>query len=226
MQISIITLFPQIFDSVFSYSIIKRAQNSGKITINIVDLRNFGLGRHKTVDDRPYGGGVGMILRVDVVARAIRATSMKGKRQAIVMLDPKGQVFKQKLAETFSKFDHLILLCGHYEGFDERIRGLVDYEISVGDYILSGGEIAAMVVTEATARLVPGVLKSEEASLNESFSKKDEKRLLEHPHYTRPRVFNGKKVPKVLLSGNFPKINEFREKKARELTRKRRPDLE
>jgi tRNA (guanine37-N1)-methyltransferase len=229
MTISIITLFPHFFDSIFSYSIINRAIEKGNIKINTVDLREFGIGPHKMVDDRPYGGGVGMVLRVDVMAKAIDATRLRkksGKRdKAVILLDPKGKVFNQETAENLSKFDHLILICGHYEGFDERIRDLVDFEISAGDFILSGGEIAAALVAESVARLVPGVLKKGEATKFESFSKTENGRILEHPHYTRPVIFRGKKVPDVLTSGNFKLIDEYRENKAKEQTFKRRPDL-
>jgi len=225
MQISIITLFPQMFDSVFSYSIIRRAQKEGTITINIVDLRHYGIGRHKIVDDKPYGGGIGMVLRVDVMDRALAAVRQKGKSEAVALLDPKGKVYKQEIAEEFSQLEHLILVCGHYEGFDERIRSLVDYEISMGDFILSGGEIAAMAIAESVARLVPGVIRKENATIHESFSEKNGSRILEHPHYTRPQVFRSKKVPEVLLSGNFELIGQFRDKKARELTKKTRPDI-
>ena len=225
MLITIITLFPKFFSSVFSESILKRAQKEEKIKINIVDLRDFGIGRHKQVDDSPYGGGVGMVLKVDVLADAINSVREKDKKEAVILLDPKGKVFKQKLAESFAGFEHLILICGHYEGFDERVRALVDSEISIGDYILSGGEIAAVVITEAVTRLIPGVLKKDEATKYESFSKVGEKRMLEHPHYTRPADYQGKKVPETLLSGNFKNIEKYRTEEAEKETSKKRPDL-
>lgn len=240
MTISIITLFPQIFEEVFSVSIIKRAQDQKKIKLNFIDLREFGIGKHKTVDDKPYGGGTGMVLRVDVLDRAISQlrNSAKGplrseasrsrsaeRKGAVVLLDPKGKTYNQNLAEKLRRFDHLILVCGHYEGFDERIRDLVDYEISIGDYILSGGEIAAMVIVDSVGRLVPGVLKKSEATIFESFTKANGKRILEYPQYTRPAVFRGKKVPEVLLSGNFAEIEKYRTNEAQKITRKRRPDL-
>jgi tRNA (guanine37-N1)-methyltransferase len=224
MTFTIITLFPQFFDSIFNQSILKRAKDHGKIKINLIDLRSFGIGPHKMVDDRPYGGGAGMVLRVDVLIRAIESQKKKSASEKIILLDPKGKVFKQEIAEELADFEHLILVCGHYEGFDERIREYVDYELSVGDYILSGGELAAAIVTESVARLVPGVLKKEDATHFESFSK-GTKRMLEYPHYTRPADFRGKTVPEVLLSGNFKAIEEYRMKKAKETTKVRRPDL-
>lgn len=225
MLITVITLFPKLFDSVFSFSILARAQKEGKVKIRTLDLRDYGLGRHKTVDDKPYGGGVGMVLRVDVVDHAIEAARTKKGRETVVLLDPKGETYEQATAEKFSKFDHLILVCGHYEGFDERIRALCDYEISIGDYVMSGGELPAMVIAESVARLIPGVLKKKEAAKNESFSQTREGRILEAPCYTRPRVYKGKKVPAELLSGNFKNIEEYRLAKAKQLTRKRRPDI-
>ena len=167
MQVSIITLFPQIFREIFSVSIIKRAQEQGKIKINLIDLREFGIGKHKIVDDKPYGGGTGMVLRVDVVARAIEASRMKIKRESVILLDPKGKKYDQVLAKKLSHLDHLILVCGHYEGFDERVRDLVDYEISIGDYVLSGGEAPAIVIVDSVTRLIPGVLKKSDATVFE-----------------------------------------------------------
>src|SRR3972149_1374173 len=225
MQVSIITLFPQIFREIFSVSIIKRAQEQGKIKINLTDLREFGIGKHKIVDDKPYGGGTGMVLRVDVVARAIEASRMKIKRESVILLDPKGKKYDQVLAKKLSHLDHLILVCGHYEGFDERVRDLVDYEISIGDYVLSGGEAPAIVIVDSVTRLIPGVLKKSDATVFESFAKIGGKRMLEYPHYTRPRLWRGKKVPPVLLSGNFAEIEKYRQKQAKKITRKRRPDL-
>ncbi len=225
MRFTVISLFPQIFSSVFSASIIKKAQGKKLIKINFLDLREFGIGKHKTVDDKPYGGGSGMVLRVDVLDHAIKAAKKGKGRAAVILLDPKGKRYDQKGAEFFSKFDHLILVCGKYEGFDERVRDFADYEVSIGDYILSGGEIAAMVVIDSVSRLVSGVLKKEEAVSFESFAKIKGERILEHPHYTRPPVYKGKNVPQELLSGNFKQIEEYRLKKAKELTRKRRPDL-
>lgn len=225
MLFSVITLFPEMFQSVFNHALIKRAQDKNKISIKIINLRDFGIGKHKTVDDRPYGGGVGMVLKIDVLSNAIESVKQKKGKEAIILLDPKGEQYKQEAAEKFSKFDHIILLCGHYEGFDERIRDLVDFEVSVGDYILSGGEIAAMTVLDSITRLIPGVLEKKDANTFESFTNIGKERILEYPQYTRPRIFKQKTVPKELLSGNPTIIESFRNKKANELTKKRRPDL-
>lgn len=225
MIFTIITLFPEVFLPILSSSILGRAQKKGKIKIKTVNLRDFGIGRHKIVDDKPYGGGTGMVLRVDVIDKAIHAARRSNFREAVVLLDPKGKIYKQEIAEKMSRFEHLILVCGHYEGFDERVRGLCDFEISIGDYILSGGEIAAMVVVESVARLVKGVLVKKDASELESFSKNTHGRILEAPTYTRPPVWNGKKVPAVLLSGDFAKIEKYRASQAEKITSERRPDL-
>ncbi len=225
MLITIISLFPEVFEQVFSVSIIKRAKISEKVKFKLINLRDYGIGKHKSVDDKPYGGGTGMILRVDVLARAIRGAKKNRGREAVILLDPKGEIYKQNRAEFFAKFEHLILVCGHYEGVDERIREYVDYEISIGDYILSGGEIAAMVLVDSITRLIPQVLKKSEATHYESHTKIDGKRILEYPQYTRPQLYEGRRVPSELLSGNFKAIDNYRIKKARELTIKRRPDL-
>ncbi len=233
MIFTIITLFPEVFTPIFSSSILGRAQRSDKIVIKTLNLRNFGLGKHKTVDDKPYGGGVGMVLRVDVVDQAIEAARIKKSRGAgsssareiVILLDPKGKVYKQEIVEKFKKYDHLILVCGHYEGFDERIRKLVDIEISIGDYVLSGGEIAAMVIVESVARLTSGVLSKKDAHELESFSKNENGRILEAPVYTRPAVYNNKRVPKALFSGDPKLVLEYRSTEAKKITTKRRPDL-
>lgn len=220
MRIDIITLFPKMFDGPLGESIIKRAQEKGLVEINVHSLREFGFGERKTVDDRPYGGGVGMILMVEPVYKAIK--KLKKKNTKTILLSAGGEVFKQKTAEKLSKTGHIILICGHYEGFDQRISEFVDQEISIGDYILTGGEIPAMAIIDSTVRLLPGVLTKEEAVKFESFSFKN---MLEYPQYTRPEKFKGKKVPKVLLSGNHGEIEKWREQTAREKTKKIRPDL-
>jgi len=220
MQIDILTLFPKMFKGPFDESIVKRAQEKGLVKIKIHNLRNWATNKHGTVDDRPYGGGAGMIMRVDAIERAI--LKIKNQKSKIILLTPQGKVFNQKTAKKLSKHDHLILICGHYEGIDERVReNLVDEEISIGDYILTGGELPAMIVTDAIVRLIPNVLKKPEAIKEESFSKN----LLEFPQYTRPADFKNWKVPKVLLSGDHKKIEKWRKKKALEKTKKRRPDL-
>lgn len=225
MLFSIITLFPEMFESVFSHALIKRAQEKNKIQIKITNLRDFGIGKHKTVDDKPYGGGVGMVLKVDVLDKAIESAKQKNGNEAVILLDPKGKQYTQKDAEKFSKLDHIILICGHYEGYDERIRDLVDFEISVGDYVLSGGEIPAMTVLDSVARLVPGVLEKTDANTFESFTNIGNQRILEYPQYTRPNTYKKRGIPKELLSGDPKIVEAFRNKKAIELTKKRRPDL-
>ena len=227
MKIDILTLFPNMFAGPFSESIIKRAIDRKKAKINIVNIRDFTKDKHKTVDDRPYGGGVGMVMKVDVLDRTLYSLKSKAKSQnsKVILLTPQGKTFNQKTAQRLSKLNHLILICGHYEGFDERIRKLVDEEISIGDYVLTGGEIPAMVLIDSIVRLIPGVLKKEEAVVIESFSKMDGKAVLEFPQYTRPDEYKGMKVPKILLSGNHKKIQEWRKKEAIKRTKKRRHDL-
>ena len=210
------------FESIFAYSIVSRAINKDIITIRHFNLKDYGIGKHKIVDDTPYGGGVGMVLKVDVMDRAIQAARLAGKNEQVVLMDPKGTPYTQKIASEYAKIDHLILICGHYEGYDERIRTLVDQEVSMGDFVLSGGEIPAMAIIESVTRLIPGVLVKSDATAYESFSNGAG---LEHAQYTRPAEYNGLRVPEVLLSGNFKKIEEFRSADAEELTRERRPDL-
>lgn len=225
MLISVITLFPEIFESVFAHSIAARTLKSNKAKIEFVNLRDFGLGSHKTVDDKPYGGGVGMVMRVDVVHNAIEATRTHKGTEKVVLLDPVGQVYKQQTAIEFAKVDHLILICGHYEGIDARIRNYVDDVISIGDYVLSGGEIGAIVVIDSILRLLPGALKHTAATEIESFSKIDDQTLLESPQYTRPDEYNGIPVPEILKQGNHKQIEEYRLAQAQKLTKKNRPDL-
>jgi tRNA (guanine37-N1)-methyltransferase len=221
MKIDILTLFPEMFKGPFDESIIKRAQDKKIVEIKIHNLRNWAKDKHRTVDDRPFGGGVGMVLMVEPINQALK--SLKKKNAKTILLTPQGKVFNQKMAQKMSKENHLILICGHYEGIDERVREhLVDEEISIGDYVLTGGELPAMIVAETITRLIPGVLEKSEAIKNESFSPEN---TLEYPQYTRPAEFKGWKVPKVLLSGNHQKIEAWRKKKSLEKTKKRRPDL-
>lgn len=229
MTISVLTLFPEMFEGPFSHSIIKNAIDKKLLHLNFVNIRDFGIGRHKTVDDRPYGGGKGMILRVDVLLNALEFAKNNFKKGAkisrkIVLLDPSGKIYNQKKAREFSTLDHLILICGHYEGFDARIKKYIDEEISVGDYILTGGEIPAMAVIDSVARLKSGVLPQNAVDI-ESFSNKDGGAFLEYPQYTRPEDFNNLKVPKILLSGNHQKIKQWRKKESIRITKKKRPDL-
>lgn len=228
MKISILTLFPEMFTGPFSESIVKRAIEKEQVDIELVQIRNFGLGTHKMVDDKPFGGGVGMVMRVDVIDHAInsvRNETFTKEEEQIVLLDARGQAFKQSHAISFSKFKHLILLCGHYEGIDERVRSLVDATISLGDFIVTGGEIPAMLITDAVVRLIPGVLKEHATGL-ESFSLVSQnKQLLEYPQYTMPRDYRGMKVPDILVSGNHPKINKWKQQEAEKITKQFRPDL-
>jgi len=222
MKISILSLFPEMFRGPFDHSIIKNASNKKLVNINFVNIRNFGIGKHKVVDDKPYGGGHGMILRVDVLAKAIseaKDKKLKSSEQKVILLDARGKTFTQKDALKMARLKHLILICGHYEGFDERIKKYIDGQISIGDFVVTGGEIPAMLIADAVIRLVKGVLKKD-ATSKESFSK-----LLEHSQYTRPRTHEGKSVPPVLLSGDHKKIKMWRDVNSLRLTTKLRPDL-
>lgn len=228
MIITIITLFPEIFPPVLSSSILGRAQEKGLVQFDLVNLRDFGIGVHKQVDDRPYGGGVGMVLRPDVLAAATKKvwekypSSSPGSHPYTILFSASGYPFNQAKAHQLAKLDRLVFICGHYEGVDQRfIDRYVDEELSIGDYVLTGGELPAMVVADAITRLIPGVLEKEQAVVEESF----EQNLLEYPHYTRPEVFEGERVPEVLLSGNHQKIAQWRKEKALEKTKKVRPDL-
>ena len=223
MHIDILTLFPQMFKGPFEESIIKRAQNKGKVTIKIHDLRQWANDKRGTVDDRPYGGGTGMVLKVEIIDQALKEiTNDKLQMTKVVLLTPQGKKFNQIKAKELSKLENLVLICGHYEGFDERIREhLVDEEISIGDYVLTGGELPAMVVTDAIVRLIPGVLEKDDATINESFNEN----LLEYPQYTRPEEYRGWKVPDILLSGDHTKIAKWRKDKSVEITKKKRSDL-
>lgn len=217
MKIDVLTLFPEMFTGPFDASIIKRAQAKGLIEINVHDLRKWGEGIRRNVDDRPYGGGVGMILRVDIIDKALHelktptfAKASAGKAK-VVLLDATGERYTQKKAQSLSKLDHIILIAGHYEGVDHRVHEhLVDNVISIGDYVLTGGEIPAIVIVDSVIRLLPGVLGKDESSANESHK---EPGYLEYPQYTRPEVYRGWKVPKVLLSGNHKEIEKFRSPK-------------
>lgn len=218
MKVTILTLFPEMFIGPFEYSIIKRAKEKHLVTIELVNIRDFSTDAYNAVDDHPYGGGQGMIMRVDVLDRALSSIKTKGRK---ILLDPSGTRYTQAKAQELSKLNHLILICGHYEGVDERVRMLVDEQISVGDYVTTGGELPAMVVTDSIVRLIPGVLRNQESSENESFSDP----LLEYPQYTRPETYKDMKVPDVLKSGDHQKIESWRQKQARLRTKKLRPDL-
>lgn len=223
MKISILTLFPEMFAGPFDHSILKHAKAKNLLDVSLVNIRDYGIGKHRMVDDTPYGGGKGMVMRVDVLDAAITNTRLPGTekdKERIVLLDARGEVFRQRKAASYSRLDHLVLICGHYEGVDERVRHLVDETISVGDFILTGGELPAMLVTDAVARLVDGVL-AKEATEFESFSSDQ----LEYPQYTKPREYKEMSVPETLLSGNHQSIEEWRKGKAKEITHAHRPDL-
>lgn len=225
MDITVVSLFPEMFTGPFDHSIIKRAVAKKLVTISFVPIRNFATDSYKTVDDHPYGGGHGMILRVDIVDAAIQfAKKSKPKKTShVVLLDTQGEPYTEAHAATLSTYQHLILVCGHYEGIDERIRSLVDEEISIGDYVLTGGELPAMVIVDSIVRLIPGVLKRSQATVDESFSGPE--RGLEYPQYTRPETYKNMSVPPVLLSGNHKDITEWKKTQSRLRTRLRRPDL-
>lgn len=242
MKISIITLFPEVIELYLNTSILGRAQKKGLAIFEVINLRNYGEGKHKIVDDRPYGGGAGMVLKPDVLAKAVKKVTdhrpqETGKllpsthrlKPKIILTSASGKPYKQKKARELSKLDHLVIICGHYEGVDQRfIEKYVDEEISIGDYVLTGGEIPAMVIADSVVRLIQGVLEKPEATQNESFSEylpNTTYQLLEYPQYTRPEVFEGLKTPEILLSGDHSKITDWRKKKALEKTRKIRPAL-
>ena len=219
MKIDILTLFPSMFDGVFEESIIKRAINDKKVDINIINFRDYTKDPHNNVDDYPYGGGVGMVLMCQPIFDCIN--SIKIPESKVIMLTPSGTPYKQKMAYDLSSEKHLILLCGHYEGFDERIKSICDMEISIGDYVLTGGEIPAMVLVDSIVRLIPGVI-NERSHIEDSFN---ENYLLDYPTYTKPQVYEGMEVPEVLLSGNHKKIEEYRYNESLRITKEVRPDL-
>jgi tRNA (guanine37-N1)-methyltransferase len=224
MQIDILTLFPEMFSGVFGQSILQKAAEKSAVNYNVVNFREFADNKHSTVDDYPYGGGAGMVLKPQPIFDAVASLREKAnsKNPRVILLCPQGERYEQRKAEELAKEDHLIFICGHYEGYDERIREhVVTDEISIGDYVLTGGELGAMVVVDSVVRLLPEVLGNQESHMKDSFSTG----LLEHPHYTRPADFRGMKVPDVLISGNHKFIEEWRNKEALRRTLLRRPDL-
>lgn len=222
MKINIVTLFPEMFDGTLGHSIIKRAIKEDILTIERINPRDFTDDKHNTVDDYPFGGGPGMVLKPEPIFKAVKSIPVISENKRIVLLCPSGIPFSQKKAKELAKYDQLIFICGHYEGFDARISNhLADEKISIGDYVLTGGEIPAMVVIDAVARMIPGVLGSSESALEDSFYHD----LLEYPQYTRPRNFDGMEVPEILLSGNHAKIAEWRRKESLRITLLNRPDL-
>lgn len=218
MVIDILTLFPNMYDNFLTESIIKRAIDNGKVKVNIHNIRDYTVYKNKQVDDYPFGGGGGMVLMCDPIFRAIDA--LKDDDAFVIMMTPTGVVYKEKIAYDLSQKKHLILLCGHYEGFDERIKTIVDMEISIGDFILTGGEIPSMVVMDSIIRLIPGVINISSLT-SESFNDN----LLDYPNYTKPAIYRGMKVPDVLLSGHHENIKKYRHEKQIELTKKNRGDL-
>ncbi len=220
MRIDIITLFPQLFAGPLEVSIVGRAREQGLVQINPVDLRGYTHDAHRTVDDKPYGGGPGMLMKVEPLFEAVESLRSEGAK--VIMTSPQGEPFNQRIASELAKEGHLIFICGHYEGVDDRVRqALADRELSIGDYVLTSGNLPAMVMVDAIVRLLPGALGSPESSESESFSEG----LLEYPQYTRPAEFRGMKVPDVLLSGNHAQIAAWRLEEAKRRTRQRRPDL-
>ncbi len=218
MRIDILTLFPGMFKPFLEESIIKRAILGGKVSVNVIDIRSFSTLNNNQVDDTPYGGGAGMVLMCDPVFRAVE--SVKSEKSHVVLLSPSGKTYNQKVAKEFKNYEHLILLCGHYEGFDERIKTIIDEEISIGDFVLTGGEVPAMAISDSIIRLLPGVISADSLE-SESF----EDSLLDYPVYTKPQVYRGMKVPDVLVSGDHKKIDEYRNSERLRITREKRPDL-
>ena len=221
MKIYIVTLFPEMFEGPFAHSMLWKAQERGLVSIELVNLRDFGLGDRQTVDDTPYGGGDGMVLRVEPVFGAVESIKERAPDAKVLLMSPRGKPFVQAMAQKFSTIASLIILCGHYEGFDERIMSLVDHELSIGDFILTGGEIPAMAVVDSVVRLIPGVLGGKDSSRDESFSQG----LLEYPQYTRPDEWRGMSVPAVLKSGNHAQIVQWRKAQAVKKTGENRPEL-
>lgn len=221
MKIHVLSLFPDMFSGVFGASILKKAQEKGAVELAVTDIRDYSENKHKQVDDYPYGGGAGMVLKPEPMFNAVEAIT-EGRKPRVILMCPQGERFTHKKAEELAKEEDLVFLCGHYEGYDERIRQyLVTDEISIGDFVLTGGELPAMTVIDAVVRLLPGVLGQEDSHIQDSFSTG----LLEHPHYTRPADFRGMKVPDILLSGNHAKIDAWREEQSFVRTLERRPDL-
>jgi tRNA (guanine37-N1)-methyltransferase len=221
MRLDILTIFPDLFKPFLAESIVGRALRKGLVDIRLINIRDFARGPHLTTDDRPYGGGDGMVMKPGPIFRALQSIEGAGEKRTSVLLTPQGVRFEQSIAWELSRRDHLALICGRYEGVDERIRSMVDMELSIGDYILTGGEIPALVVADAVIRLLSGVLGGERSNREDSF----EDGLLEYPHYTRPRVFQAQEVPPILLSGDHEKIRIWRRTESIRRTLEKRPDL-
>ncbi|MDE0583326.1 tRNA (guanosine(37)-N1)-methyltransferase TrmD [Planococcus sp. A6] len=221
MNIQVLSLFPPMFEGVFQHSIMRKAQDKGAVTLGVVDIREFADNKRQ-VDDYPFGGGAGMVLKPEPVFNAVESITNDGKKPRVILMCPQGERFTQKKAEELALEEELVFICGHYEGYDERIREhLVTDEISIGDFVLTGGELAAMTVIDSVVRLLPGVLGNSDSPVRDSFSTG----LLEHPHYTRPAIYRDMAVPDVLTSGNHAKIEDWREEQGLKRTLERRPDL-
>jgi len=222
MIFDILSVFPEMFQSAIGSSLMKKAIENGLVEVNLHNIRDYTSDRHRTTDDAPFGGGGGMVMRVEPVATALKAIVPDDSRPLIILLSPQGDTFKQRDAEELSQYSRIVLICGHYEGIDERVREhLIDREISIGDYVLSGGELPAMILVDAVSRLVPGFVGNSESVLLDSFSTG----LLEGPHYTRPREYEGWGVPEVLLSGHQKMIDDWRHRESLKRTLRRRPDM-
>ncbi len=222
MRFDVLSIFPEMFASPLQTSLLKKAQEKGLIEVRLCDIRQYAEDKHRMTDDTPYGGGGGMVMKVEPIDRALAALAPFEREVPVVLLTPQGESFDQKMAEEFAQCSRLVLICGHYEGVDERVREyLVNREVSIGDYVLTGGELSAMVVIDAVSRLIPGVLGNSESAATDSFSMG----ILEYPHYTRPVIYKGWKVPDVLLSGNHAEIESWRRREALKRTWLRRRDL-
>ncbi|MBM4272334.1 MAG: tRNA (guanosine(37)-N1)-methyltransferase TrmD [Deltaproteobacteria bacterium] len=222
MRFDILSIFPEMFASPFDSSIIKKALEKGLVEVHLHNIRDYAPDKHRVTDDAPYGGGGGMVMKVEPIERALTSLIPAGDNVLVVLLTPQGEKFNQKLAEEIASYSRVVLICGHYEGVDERVRQyLVNREVSLGDFVMTGGELSAMVVIDTVSRLIPGVLGNYESASSDSFSTG----LLEHPHYTRPAVYRDWKVPEVLLSGNHREIQEWRRRESLRRTLIRRPDL-
>ena len=222
IRFDVLSIFPEMFISPLSFSLLKKAQEKGLLSINLHDIRNWAEDKHKMTDDAPYGGGCGMVMKVEPVEKALAAVKVSTEDSLVVLMTPQGETFNQTIAAELAGKKQVIIICGRYEGFDERIREhLADREISIGDYILTGGELPALVLIDAVSRLIPGVLGNEESTVSESFSSG----LLEYPQYTRPAEYKGWKVPDVLVSGNHAEIELWQKNESLQRTYKRRPDL-
>jgi tRNA (guanine37-N1)-methyltransferase len=221
MQIDLLTLFPEFFASPLSQSMLQRAQIQGAVTYRVINLRDYTTDKHQVTDDRPFGGGPGMVMKIEPLVAAIRAARQEDPGTRVILLGPSGPEFNQTKAQELAGHSHLLLICGHYEGVDDRVHFYIDEELSIGDYILTGGEIPALIVADAVTRLLPGVLGGEGATEEESF----QEGLLEYPHFTRPREFEGHEVPQVLLEGDHQRIARWRRQQALARTVRLRPDL-